>query len=57
VFGGLAVLIYLLAYYGMGVYFAQLGPTGYVFWFGLPSLIFITVNTWVCRSFCISQAA
>jgi hypothetical protein len=40
------VVIHLLGWRATGAYFAALWPMGYLFWLGLPSMIFVTMNTW-----------
>jgi len=39
--GGLVVLLSLLLRQAMGAYFSAIWPNGYLFWMGLPGLIFI----------------
>lgn len=45
--GLLASAVQLMVKYSLGIYFEALWPTGYFFWLGLPSLIFVGVTTWL----------
>ena len=44
---GFVTAIHIAAQRMLGIYFAALWPAGYLFWLGLPSLIFIGATTWV----------
>jgi len=46
--GGLAVLVNILLVRGISPYWGAFWPQGYLFWLGLPSLIFIGTTTWLC---------
>ncbi|MEZ4863478.1 MAG: hypothetical protein R3C14_19320 [Caldilineaceae bacterium] len=39
--------VQLLVQRSLGSYFTALWPTGYFFWLGLPSLLFVGATTWV----------
>jgi hypothetical protein len=39
---GLLFLINLVAWQAGGTFFVQLGWSGYLFWFGLPGILFVT---------------
>jgi hypothetical protein len=39
---GLLLLINVIAWRAGGPFFAQLGWSGYLFWFGLPGILFVT---------------
>ena len=43
--------IQVTAQQSLGSYFAALWPTGYLFWLGLPSLLFVGATTWVSWRF------
>ncbi|MEZ4726950.1 MAG: hypothetical protein R3E79_07435 [Caldilineaceae bacterium] len=45
--GLVAGLLHLLVQHSVGSYFIALWPTGYFFWLGLPSLLFIGATTWI----------
>jgi hypothetical protein len=46
--GSLAFLVNFLVMRGIGAYWGAFWPQGYLFWLGLPSLIFIGTTTWLC---------
>jgi hypothetical protein len=46
--GGLAVLVNLSVGRGISAYWGAFWPQGYLFWLGLPSLIFMGTTTWLC---------
>ena len=46
--GGLALLVNFLIVSGISTYWSAFWPQGYLFWLGLPSLIFIGTTTWLC---------
>jgi predicted outer membrane lipoprotein len=46
--GGLAALVNILVVRGIGAYWDAFWPQGYVFWLGLPSLLFIGTTAWLC---------
>lgn len=43
----LAAAIQLAVHQSLGSYFDALWPSGYLFWLGLPSLLFVGATTWV----------
>ncbi len=43
----LAGALQLLVQRSLGSYFAALWPMGYLFWLGLPSLLFVGATTWI----------
>lgn len=43
----LAGALQLLVQRSLGSYFAALWPMGYLFWLGLPSLLFVAATTWI----------
>lgn len=45
--GVLVAVILGLVQQSLGIYFAALWPSGYFFWLGLPSLLFMSVNGWL----------
>lgn len=45
--GLLAGVIQVAVQRSLGSYFAALWPTGYFFWLGLPSLLFVWATTWI----------
>lgn len=45
--GLVAGLLQLLVQRSVGSYFAALWPMGYLFWLGLPSLLFVGTTTWI----------
>jgi hypothetical protein len=49
--GILVVAILLFVQRSLGSYFDALWPSGFFFWLGLPSLIFIGVNSWLSWQF------
>ena len=46
--GGLAALVNILVVRGIGVYWGAFWPQGYVFWLGLPSLMFVGMTARLC---------
>jgi hypothetical protein len=46
--GILALLVNFLVVQGISAYWGAFWPMGYLFWLGLPSLIFIGTTTWLC---------
>lgn len=53
--GLMAVAILLFVQQSLGSYFAALWPSGYFFWLGLPTLIFIGTNGWLGWRFSNNQ--
>jgi hypothetical protein len=51
----LAGAIQVMVQQSLGSYFAALWPTGYLFWLGLPSLLFVTTTTWVSWRFAVQH--
>ncbi|HRW09867.1 MAG TPA: hypothetical protein P5121_32420 [Caldilineaceae bacterium] len=45
--GVLAGALQLLVQRSLGSYFVALWPTGYFFWLGLPSLLFVAATVWI----------
>lgn len=43
------LLINLLVIQGIGGYWGAFWPQGYLFWVGLPSLVFVAATAWACR--------
>lgn len=46
--GSLALLVNFLVAWGISAYWSAFWPMGYLFWLGLPSLIFVGTTTWLC---------
>lgn len=46
--GSLAWLVHFLVVQAISAYWGAFWPIGYLFWLGLPSLIFIGATTWLC---------
>jgi hypothetical protein len=46
--GGLALLVNFLVVQAIGAHWGAFWPAGYLFWLGLPSLVFILTTTWLC---------
>ena len=46
--GNLVLPVNFLVVQGIGAFWDAFWPMGYLFWLGLPSLIFIGTTTWLC---------
>jgi hypothetical protein len=43
-----ALPVNLLVIQAVGGYWGAFWPQGYLFWIGLPSLVFVAATAWVC---------
>jgi hypothetical protein len=52
----IALALNLLVWRGGGIFMDQLWPSGYLFWFGLPCLIFVAATTWAMSRWIVTPA-